>query len=188
MAEPDRLESLPEIEAAIWRELGRAALDKHHEWRTLVLATTDGDAPDARTVILREADAGARCLVAYTDARAHKVQQLQAQPRAVLVMWSRRLSWQLRLQAEIQVHTDGLAATSRWAMLQSSPAASDYLAPQAPGEALDASAAPAHTAAHPRHHFAVLMVQVQAIDWLELRREGHRRAAFGQQGARWLVP
>ncbi len=187
MTEPARLESLPEIEAAIWRELSRAALDKHHEWRTLVLATTDGGVPDARTVILREADADARCLVIYSDARAQKVGQLQAQSQAVLVVWSRRLSWQLRLQVDVQVHTDGLAATSRWAALRASPAASDYLAPQAPGEVVDPSISPA-SAAQQRHHFAVLMAQVQAIDWLELRREGHRRAAFDAQGTRWLVP
>ena len=132
--EPERLQSLPEIEAAIWRELSRAALDRHHDWRTPVIATTDSGEPDARTVILREVDADARCLVFYSDARAPKLRQLRGQPQAVLVMWSRRLSWQLRLRVEMQVQTDGLAVTSRWATLRSSPAAADYLAPQPPGE------------------------------------------------------
>jgi hypothetical protein len=29
---------------------------------------------------------------------------------------------------------------------------------------------------------------VAAVDWLELHADGHRRAAFDDQGARWLVP
>jgi pyridoxamine 5'-phosphate oxidase len=29
---------------------------------------------------------------------------------------------------------------------------------------------------------------VQSIDWLELHRDGHRRAVFGDGPARWLQP
>lgn len=187
MAEPDRLQALSEIQAAIWRELARAALDRQHAWRTPVLATVGPDGPDARTVVLREVDAGANGVVVYSDARAPKVAQLGSQPQAVLVMWSPRLSWQLRLRTTVQLHTDGLAATSRWARLQTTGAASDYLTPQAPGALLDTSS-PSNAAAQQRGHFAVLLAQVHAIDWLELHPQGHRRAAFDGQGARWLVP
>ena len=189
---PDRLGSLPEIEAACWRELARAALDRHHEWRTPVLATTDAGQPDARTVVLREVQPELRQLAIYSDSRAAKRQQLQAQPQAVLVLWSKRLNWQLRLRVQVEVHTTGLAASSRWATLRASPAARDYLAPLAPGALL-----PAHGEADPpvggsaterREHFAVLLATVQTMDWLELHRQGHRRAAFDAQGARWLVP
>jgi hypothetical protein len=34
----------------------------------------------------------------------------------------------------------------------------------------------------------VVTAQVTAVDWLELHAEGHRRARFDQQGARWLAP
>jgi pyridoxamine 5'-phosphate oxidase len=189
---PDRLATLAEIEAACWRELARAAQDRHHEWRTPVLATADGDVPDARTVVLREVQTEPRTLVVYSDSRAAKRQQLKAQPQAVLVFWSKRLSWQLRLRVQIDVHTDGLAATSRWATLRASPAARDYLAPLAPGavlpENVDLNPPADGTAAEHREHFAVLLARVQAMDWLELHRQGHRRAAFDAQGARWLVP
>ena len=71
-----RLATLPEIEVAVWQELTRAVHDKHHEWRTLVLATVakvDGElTTDARNVVLREVNAGAKQLVIYTDARARR--------------------------------------------------------------------------------------------------------------------
>ena len=185
---PERLQTLAEIEHAVWRGLGRATVDKHHAWRTPVLATSDGrGGVDARTVVLRELQADTRTLVVYTDARAAKVAQLQAQPTCTLVMWSATLGWQLRLRARVDVHTDGLAVTSRWASLRSSPAARDYLSPLAPGMPLDAGP----TAAEPgtqREHFAVLMAHVEDVDWLELHRDGHRRAQFDATGPRWLVP
>jgi len=182
-----RLETLAEIEAALWRELGRAPRDKHHEWRTPVLATRDGDSADARTVVLREVDEPARTLQVFTDSRSAKVAQLLAHPQGTMVMWSSRLSWQLRLRVALQVETDGLALASRWARLKLSPAAQDYLSPLAPGSVLDGSTAAAPVV-HDRGHFALINVAVQSIDWLELHADGHRRASFDAAGARWLAP
>ncbi len=182
-----RLSTLAEIDAALWRELVRATHDRHHEWHTLVLATamldTQGEpAADARTVVLREVDADARRLSIYTDSRANKVAQVRTHPAATLLLWSKRLGWQLRCRVTCEVAEDGLAVSSRWAGIKLSPAAQDYLSPLAPGSALDAQTpAVAH-----RECFAVLTAQVGSIDWLELHRDGHRRAVFGDGVARWV--
>lgn len=186
MSAPPRLQTLPEIETALWRELGRAPLDRHHEWRTPVLATASDEGPDARTVVLRETDAQARELRVFTDARSAKVRQIAAQPRGMLVLWSKRLSWQLRVRVQLQVHEEGLAVASRWARLKQSPAAQDYLSPLAPGSPLD-SEVPGRPVAE-RGHFALVTACVLAIDWLELHAEGHRRALFDAAGGRWLAP
>ena len=98
-----RLQTLAEIEAALWRELASAALDHHHEWRTPVLATVDGTIADARTVVLRETDPEARELRLYTDARSAKVAQIGSHPQGILVLWSKHLSWQLRLRVALAV-------------------------------------------------------------------------------------
>lgn len=184
--EPERLNDLAAIATAIWRELGAAAGPGGHGWHTPVLATANGDEPDARTVILREADAETRRLVVYSDARAAKVAQLGAQPRAVLVFWCARLGWQLRVRAAITVETDGIALTSRWARVKLSPNARDYLSPLAPGAPLQAHSRP--PPASERANFAVLEAEVLSIDWLALDRAGHRRARFDRDGARWLQP
>ncbi|RVU43421.1 pyridoxamine 5'-phosphate oxidase family protein [Rubrivivax rivuli] len=191
MDDPRRPTELGAVQTALWQELTRAPHDKHHEWRTPVLATVDedGQAADARTVVLREVDAAASTLVLFSDARAAKLAQLQAHPVGTLVFWSKRLGWQLRLRVRLQAQTEGLAVSSRWARLKLSPAAQDYLSPLAPGAALDAPAAPSRApGAVERGHFALLLAQVQSTDWLELHRDGHRRARFDATGARWLVP
>lgn len=191
MAAPDRLQALPEIEAALWRELSRAVRDRHHAWRFATLATVsaqaDGVHPEARTVVLRDCDRDARRLLVYTDARSAKAQQAERRPQGVLVLWSAALGWQLRLNTALQLHTSGLQVSSRWAQLQLTPAAQDYLSPLPPGTPLDGAAVPAPDR-DSRGHFAVLECQVQSTDWLELHRDGHRRARFDADGARWLVP
>ena len=182
----DRLESLAAIEAAVWDELGSCVADKAHPWRTPVLATIHGDAADARTVVLREVDARTKQLLIYTDERAGKVHQLLNHPRGTLVMWSPALGWQLRCRVRLSLEMSGLAASSRWARIRLSPAAQDYLSPLPPGTPLH-GAAPAHPPVT-RAYFAVIDATVESLDWLELHAEGHRRAIFDGQGARWVQP
>jgi pyridoxamine 5'-phosphate oxidase len=180
-----RLESLQAIEAALWSELQAAPRDKEHPWRAPVLATTDGELGDARTVILRDVNAPQRTLLMYTDARAAKVTQIASHPLGTLVMWSAALGWQLRLRVHLQAVTDGPELSSRWARLELGAAANDYLSSRAPGDPLDSALG----ARGERAHFALLEARVLSIDWLELHAQGHRRARFGNDATPcWLQP
>ena len=179
--------SLQSVEAMVWRELDTAVRDKQHPWRTPVLATVAGEAADARTVVLREVDARERQFLIYTDERAGKVAQLLRHPVGTLVMWSAALGWQLRCRVYLSLEMSGLAASSRWARIKLSPAAQDYLSPLPPGSALDAPEVPGHEPVT-RDYFAVVNARLQSIDWLELHAQGHRRARFDADGARWIQP
>jgi hypothetical protein len=180
----NRLDSLSAIEAACWHELVAAADDRAHEWRVMTLATVDRTEADARAVVIREADADERTLSFFTDSRSPKVAQICAHPRGLMLAWSQRLSWQLRLRVVLEVDTEGLEVSSRWARLKLAPAAQDYLSPLQPAAFSD-TWVPDRTS---RSHFAVVTAAVEAIDWLELHAEGHRRARFDAGGARWLAP
>ncbi|WP_128003267.1 pyridoxamine 5'-phosphate oxidase family protein [Piscinibacter defluvii] len=182
-----RLTTLEEVESAVWRELAACATDKAHPWRTAVLATVDGERADARLVVIREVDARQKQLLFYTDERAGKVRQLLNRPLGTMVMWSQPLGWQLRCRVRLAVEMSGLAASSRWARIKLSPAAQDYLSPLPPGAPLDALAPPTHGTVK-RDYFAVIDATVDAVDWLELHAQGHRRAIFDGQGARWVQP
>ena len=65
----DRLATLDEIDAEVWRQLGLCTKDKGHPWRVCVLATLNGELADARLVVLREVDERRRQLLVYTDER-----------------------------------------------------------------------------------------------------------------------
>lgn len=175
-------ETLPTL---VWQALQRAPLDKHHEWRTPVLATVNalGHA-QARTVVLRQAARDSGTLSFFTDARSPKCAELRAQPRATLLFWSARLGWQLRAEGTARVMTDGPAVEAAWARVRTSPAAGDYLSARPPGHVLDGDAPATAT----NHHLAVVEIAVQVMDWLMLDRAGHRRARIEGAQVQWLVP
>ena len=52
---------------------------------------------------------------------------------------------------------------------------------------IDASEVPGHEPVA-RDYFAVINAKLQSIDWLELHAQGHRRARFDADGARWIQP
>ena len=180
-----------ELRQRIWAELQRATQDRHHEWRTPALATlgTDG-MPQARSVVLRHASAQLARLTIYTDERSPKVAEIAANSCVNLVFWSKRLSWQLRVRADMSVQTSGPEVEAAWAQVSQSAAAGDYLSASAPGDALPVTPAPpgAANAQAAAHHLAVLTAQVQQMDWLELSRDGHRRAVFDATTWDWRVP
>ena len=188
-----RIESLGLVHQACWQQLGLACHDKAHGWRLMGLATLgQGElgqpSPELRTVVLRELDLPEQSLLFFTDARSPKVAQLAAQPQASLLLWCARLGWQLRLKVVVEVHTSGLAVSSRWARLKMTPAAHDYLSPLVPGAPLT-SLTPYEPDRATREHFALCSARVMQIDWLELHADGHRRARFDGAGqGQWINP
>lgn len=194
------LQTPEEIRHQIWKELGRASRDRHHDWRAPVLATTGLDGlASARTVVLRHAHTTTGELDFYTDSRSAKVHHLLAQPQAHLVFWSARLGWQLRAQVQITVMTCGPELEAIWRVVQQSPSASDYLSPLAPGVRLEAASVLANAGlTEPSNEplserksipfFAVLRAQLVQMDWLELSRTGHRRASLSHSSWAWVTP
>ena len=172
------------IERACWLELAQAARDRTHPWRVMTLATVDGLGADARSVVLRDVDEAARAVIFYTDARSHKVAQMQAHPQATLVGWWPQPGWQLRLRVTLSLQTQGLEVSSCWARVTLSPSAQDYLAALPPGTPVDRFQPERGT----RAHFAVVTAQIEDMDWLELHRDGHRRARLAGAASTWLTP
>jgi hypothetical protein len=184
---------LPDVATRMWQELTRAPHDRHHEWRTPVLASQgiNDTGPQARTVVLRHADAASWTLCVYTDARSPKCAELQNQPLTQLIFWSKRLNWQLRLAAVATVATDGELVQSAWERVRQSPAAGDYLSALPPGHIQNEVASQTGNSGgdHATHHLAVLQFNVSSMDWLALSQDGHRRAKLSPAGsATWLVP
>lgn len=181
-------ETPEEIRHQIWKELGRACQDRHHAWRTPVLATVGRDgAANARTVVLRAVDVAQQTLRIYTDRRSPKVSELVGQPQALFVFWSPRLNWQLRARVVVCSQTTGPEVEALWQRVAQSPAASDYLAAHAPGT----PRLQVRDAAEPallNNHFASLSAQVSEMDWLELSAGGHRRARLFGNTWEWLIP
>lgn len=177
----------------LWQELTRAPRDKHHEWRTPVLASQglNESGPQARTVVLRQADAAMWILRVYTDARSPKCAELVAQPLAQLTFWSKRLHWQLRVSALATVDFKGEEVDAAWEKMKQSPAAIDYLSELPPGHVQTSSDPLVEKTrfALKEHHLAILSFKVCEMDWLALSKDGHRRAKLTPtHSVEWFVP
>ena len=190
----ENLEISPDhLPTRLWQELTRAPHDRHHDWRTPTLATQGIDqcGPQARTVVLRHADASLWTLRVYTDGRSPKCSELVAQPLAQLTFWSKRLNWQLRVSAMATVDFDGEQVKTAWERIRQSRSSADYLSSVPPGHIQPSGEPAAETPGDSLlgHHLAILNFKVSSMDWLALSQDGHRRARLKPDGLlEWLVP
>lgn len=185
---------LPALLAHLWKRLETAGHIVGDPFRTVALATaTDGE-PAARIVVLREADAAARTLTAFSDNRAAKVQELRRNPHAQWLFFDPRARVQIRARGPVTIHCGDDIARQAWENL--SPAnRANYATHFPPGSEIAgpdlAFMMPANHDAG-RDHFTVIRATIEKLDWLELGEPHHRRAAFAWTGRewkdRWLVP
>jgi pyridoxamine 5'-phosphate oxidase len=186
---PSKEPTAEAIRERIWQELTRCTVDRHHEWRTPVLATIGLDGtPQARAVVLRQASKTTQSLIIFTDRRTPKVAELEVQPAGMLTFWSKRLAWQCRVALNFKVLVDGPEIDAAWQRMSRSAAAKDYLSVRVPGSALVRDDSFVETnASLTAHQLAILTGQILSIDWLELGQSAHRRIKFMPDGYRVIV-
>jgi len=186
-----------------WQKLTAAAQTPGAAWRTPVLATVFTDQPRQRTVVLRFADSDSGSLWLHTDLRSAKIDHIAQQPAVSLLFWDSAAETQLQVRGHASVHASGPARQQLW---DSSPESSlrMYLAPQAPGvpATFPSPNLPAQFVGQVPSRaelqaglamFAAVQIQAHTLEWLQLSRDGHRRAEFAVTGgklqqATWLEP
>ncbi|MFE1602016.1 pyridoxamine 5'-phosphate oxidase family protein [Methylobacterium sp. ID0610] len=180
-----------------WRLLSEGAAHRRGACHTPTLATLGRDgAPRLRTVVLREADAGARLLRFHTDARSDKAAEIAREPRVALHAYDPHAKIQIRAEGRATLHGADALAAAAWEAARPmsrtcygvSPGPGTPI-PRGDGYALPTDRA---TAEEGRARFRVVLVTVERLDFVYLAFEGHRRARFtwdgGTPAATWLVP
>jgi pyridoxamine 5'-phosphate oxidase len=182
-----------------WAMLARGVKDRRAPAHTPALATVDASGrPQMRTVVLRGCEPAVRRLRFHTDIRAAKVSEIAANPRGSVMVYDARQKFQLRLSAMLSVHTHDALASAAWAQTRDFSKICYQVMP-APGTRVDEPAAipfSAQATNDGADHFAVIIAQIERIEWLYLAHQGHRRAAFewladvdgGCWNSSWLVP
>jgi hypothetical protein len=183
-----------------WESLQQGKNQGRSPFHQGVLATKGEHGPEARYVVLRQADEENARVCFHTDSRSPKVQHIKHAPS---------LSWcfygdgiQLRLQGTAQLHQNNAIARSGWqqASVMSRRA---YLATQAPGVLLPQ---PVHEKAVTLGNvamsteeneasfanFTLVEIQILSMEILVLKSSGHLRALFNiadnGRKAQWLAP
>jgi hypothetical protein len=194
-------DTLPDILAHAWSLLVRGGADRRSPVHTPVVCSVDEQGlPQARVMVLRNANPADATLRFHTDARSPKVAQLDGRPVAVLAYHAAE-QVQLRISGMARIGRSVTEVDQIWNQ-STLFARRCYLAEQAPGTSLPGpgSGLPAWIEGQQptpeqigpaRANFAVLWVGVTVIDWLHLANSGHRRAVFRAQdgwAGEWLAP
>lgn len=197
-AAPSHYDDLEGTLAEAWRLLARGVADRRSPFHHPVVASIGSDgAPQARTVILRGADAASRSLRFHTDARSRKISEITADGRVSLHFYDPGAKIQLRLAGLATVHRDDAVADAAWA---GSRVFSRQCYGIAPGPGVPLPTGGAFTlpdvtdeaTAPGRAAFTAVVIEVRSLEWLYLAAAGHRRATFdwtdGALAATWLTP
>ncbi|PRY63512.1 pyridoxine/pyridoxamine 5'-phosphate oxidase [Vreelandella songnenensis] len=180
-------EALPLLYNHLWACLTQGVNDRHGPARHPTLATvSEKGEPQARTIVLREADPHAATLATYTDIHSDKIAALRANPVAGLHIWDAKQKLQVRIEANVTL-LSGDEVSARWQRIPEH-ARTAYSSGPAPGEPIADSLAYTKTPA--QRAFAVLWLEVQTIEALHLGQQ-HRRAVFKRAdgwAGQWLVP
>lgn len=188
------------LDAAATR-LGEAIKSARHPMHAPVIGTADGD---LRIMVLREAVPDLSRLRFHTDWRSPKAALIGNGAAVSVLAYDPAARVQLRMHGEGRIEHYGPIADAAWnaATLTSKRC---YLAQTGPGGALDAPGAAlpedlldrsptADEAGAGRDNFAVLLVEVRALDWLQLTHHGGVRARFERACAAdawqsaWIAP
>ena len=169
----------------LWARLGEGVAQPDASARTLALATQRVDGGGAvRMVVLRSADRNELSLTFYTHAGSDKVAELEAAPKAELLLWDASTSFQARLCVTVEA---AAGSEELWNTF-SDGARLNYVPTLEPGKAIDAPHVPKPAG---RDAFTVLTAQITSADILDLSGLPHKRAKFHARNdftGQWVAP
>jgi pyridoxamine 5'-phosphate oxidase len=184
---------------AVWALLVDGVVDRRSAAHTPSLATValgDGGAR-SRIVVLRAVDREARTVRFHTDLRSSKMMEIERDPQVSLLIYDAPAKLQVRLEGRAVPHHAGSVADEAWASSRPSARVCYGVSPP-PGMLIrgpdDFSTPQGEEAiAAGRENFAAVVVELERIETLWLRHEGHRRALFTWAGTErhdplWLTP
>ncbi|MFN4037840.1 MAG: pyridoxamine 5'-phosphate oxidase family protein [Erythrobacter sp.] len=191
-------ETLDEVRRDWLGRLARAPRDRKCAMHTPVVVSAPAD---ARVMVLRAFDQSEARLRFHTDARSPKVAAIGDDPQMAVLFYDKSAKIQIRARGVGRVETSGPIADVAWAA-GTNFARRCYLG-DGPGSLSDVPTSGLPTefeGVEPddeqlipaRENFAVVLIDVQQVDWLYLAHTGHIRAQFTRAGegweGRWVTP
>ena len=151
-------------------------LKKKHPFRYVSLASIENAAPTQRTVVLRDATDDFD-LIIYSDNRSNKVQQLDKNSKASLLFYHPKKLLQIKVEGHVELVRSGKAYENYWSRVQG-VSQKDYITKHAPGTPIDQPDLVDYK--EDEHHFCVLKLIPETLEYLQLSRPNHIRARFDE--------
>ena len=182
--------TLPAALDALWSRIAGALDGRWGPWALPVFVSVAEDgSPRARVLALRAVEPATRRFLFHTDARSDKIRDITGEERVALLFFDRDDALQARFDGTARLHHADPVAAAAWRDVSALRRVACSIEAE-PGTPLDAptpfdgmSATADSDAAFT--NFAVVAVEVDAIDWLWLGPQDMRRARFAWTGAHW---
>ena len=174
----------------LWNSLDEATRSRT-AFTTLTLSTTGLDQrPKSRTIILRQIDKDNGILRFATDQRSRKIEEISAKPYVSLTGYDGNHSVQIRLEGHALVNSNTEQTKSFFNTLKPH---THYLftSNERPGTKIshpkDVQFAEEsdRTSAIAFQNFALVDINLDAIEWLDLTATPHHRIRFEKAGQPW---
>ena len=185
----DQDQSLPEVLHQVQQELKRATADRKHPFRYLVMSTY-GEHIRSRYVVLRAMEEDFKLFI-YTDNRSRKIEDLKMQDNLQLLFYHPKKQVQVILTGKSTIHEQDSTTAQHWESVKGN-ARRAYNTVEAPGTVIASPTEGNHWKEEMNdENFAVIVIEPNALEVLQLNKSEHLRASFQLQDdwtGKWLVP
>jgi hypothetical protein len=190
----DKNSSLEDILDHTWGLLGRGGADGKHPFHYPAFATFNQEDVQQRIVVMRDTKRSERQLIAYSDIRSQKIEDIRKNGRTNWLFYDHGSKEQIRAKSSTTIHHQDELARELWEQIPPK-ARGDYIGPHQPGTLSDTyianlpddflEAPSEENTAQGINNFCVLVSEVDELFYLKLMKGGHLRAHFNWEGEKW---
>ena len=180
---------------SIWDELNLSLTVSGHPFHIFSVSTVEKNKPDSRNVVLRSLDKKNNSITFHTDKRSSKIKQFSNNKNVCALFYDQPNKIQIRIHGEINLVTNKDEINSKWSKLQYMSKLC-YINKFSPGDLLSnpkeyvSENPPADLVDNGVENFAIVNININSFDWLNLHHQGHERLIidFKNSGSKWVSP
>ena len=190
MVMDNKLETLENVRENISYNLSEGVKNRKSDFRTFTLCS-HGIYPTGRTVVLRGYDSLTNILTFHTNSHADKIKDINENPYVCCVFYSKSLKIQIRCFGYAEINHKNTRSIASWNNMNDMSKECYFQNPP-PGTQIKSYNDFSKTIfSSVSDNFCVVDVKLEKLDWLFLKREGHRRANIfinNKESDTWVSP
>ena len=184
-----------DIVKSIWDELNLSLNVSGHPFHIFSISTVEKNKPDSRNVVLRSLDNKNNSITFHTDKRSSKIKQFFNNKNVCALFYDQPNKIQIRMHGEISLVKNQDEIKNKWSKLQYMSKLC-YINKFSPGDLLRdpkeyfSENPPPDVVDTGIENFAIVNVNINSIDWLNLHHQGHERLIidFKNNESKWVSP
>ena len=184
------LETLENVRDNISQNLTDGVKNRNSDFRTFTLCTA-GDNPSGRTVVLRGYNPSSGVITLHTNYHAKKIDQIENNSNVCCVFYSKKAKLQYRCFGDAIINHGNDKTKEAWNKMSSLSKECYFQNPSPDTQIHNFDDFSKSITNNQSKDFSLININIKRIDWLYLKREGHRRANIfinTPQNDMWLAP